>query len=100
MKLKHWAGYGCVEAKKLSKKVDKKTGLTTLVVMVKGNHECGLERPTWDEPLLSRWLVERFDRSVNFHYGMFKSINEESAYVEENGMYVDTCKFTFVYNPN
>ena len=53
MKIKHWQGYGTVDAVKLkSKDFD-------LVVKVSGNHEWGLRRDdTYD---LFRWLVQRFD---------------------------------------
>lgn len=61
MKIKHWAGYGCVEAKKIDDhKVRDTEGERVLSVQVTGNHECGLIREdTYD---LERWLLKRFKR--------------------------------------
>ena len=60
MKIKHFAGYGCVNATKIKKEtVD---GITTLGVDVVGNHEWGLVRN--DVIDLKRWLVDRFDKKA------------------------------------
>lgn len=55
MRLKHWAGYGFVDARKVSLTKDK------LVVRVVGSHERGLERD--DRIDVFNWLVKRFDKS-------------------------------------
>ena len=54
MKIKHFAGYGSVTAKKLSLTDD------TLVVEVRGEHEYGLDRE--DPMTIFEWLVKRFDK--------------------------------------
>ena len=61
MKLKHWQGYGTVNAKKISK--TEKNGVTTLKIRVTGNHECGIERN--DKYDVKNWLVKRFDKSFD-----------------------------------
>lgn len=61
MKIKHFAGYGTVNARKL--KLETVDGKTTLVVEVTGDHEWGLARPN-DPYLIKRWLVERFDKTM------------------------------------
>ena len=58
MRIKHWAGYGCVNAKKIN------DGSAKLHVRVEGLHERGVKRDTWDTSLLCDWLVKRFDKSV------------------------------------
>ena len=58
MKIKHWAGYGCVNARKIN------DGAAKLHVRVEGDHERGVKRDIWDAPLLCNWLVKRFDKSV------------------------------------
>lgn len=58
MRIKHWAGYGCVNAKRIN------DGAAKLHVRVEGNHECGLTRPEWDDYTVYNWLVKRFDKEV------------------------------------
>ena len=48
MKVRHWSGYGFVNVKKVNKVVGD-GGITTLVVDIKGQHEQGLIRDTWDD---------------------------------------------------
>lgn len=59
MKIKHWQGYGSVEAKKLSLTVKNK--IAELRIKVSGNHEYGIELT--DEYDIANWLVKRFDKS-------------------------------------
>lgn len=88
MKIKHWAGYGCVTARKI------KDPGCTLHIRVSGNHECGLRR---DDPYdLCNWLVKRFDKSVTdtiawIHSHPIVDICEGWT-VEE-----DTCDYYFTY---
>ena len=58
MRIKHWAGYGCVNARKIN------DGKAKLHVRVEGDHERGLKRDVSDIYLLYNWLVKRFDKSV------------------------------------
>lgn len=91
MKIKHWQGYGTVTATKKSKKTDKATGLTTLVIHVEGNHEYGIERN--DAYDVSNWLIKRFDKNFK-GYRTVKSLSLNSRI--ENG--VDVCEYTVVYS--
>ena len=92
MRIKHFAGYGCVDAKKLSRfKVS--TGDTVLKVRVTGNHECGLLR---NDPYdLKWWLIERFDKAAKNidPYTIAYEYNYDFDY-ETNK---DVCDYTFVY---
>ena len=57
MKLKHWQGYGTVNAKRVSN-TKNDDGTKTLEISVTGMHEYGLVRnDTYD---IHRWLVARF----------------------------------------
>ena len=56
MKIKHWQGYGSVEATRI------KNASCTLHVRVHGDHECGLKLD--DDYDLYNWLVKRFDRKT------------------------------------
>lgn len=58
MRIKHWAGYGTVLARKIN------DGAAKLHVRVEGTHEMGVMRDVWDKPLLYNWLVKRFDKEV------------------------------------
>ena len=59
MRIKHWAGYGCVNAKTNYRK-NYKNGTTVTTVEVWGNHERGLEPRYFDKQDWERWLGKRF----------------------------------------
>lgn len=54
MKVKHWAGYGTLNAKALRKGPDYKT------IELSGNHEQGLIPRYWNIDDWVRWLGKRF----------------------------------------
>ena len=95
MKIKHYAGYGCVQARKLSKTVTD-DGNTTLVVEVIGDHERGIVRRD-DESLVKRWLIDRFDKSAadispwRIDYTVMLDYRYEMLHHTERAVY------TFVY---
>lgn len=94
MKIKHWQGYGTVNAKKLCKVVE--NSRTTLVVEVSGDHEWGLERD--DIYDLKQWLIDKFDKSakdVN-PYNMRYSIIDDYQNIAGEG-YIEYCIYTFDY---
>lgn len=94
MKIKHWQGYGCVDAKKVSKK--SKNGSTTLIVMVRGNHEWGLVRD--DKYDLKRWLVDRFDKGAKDVSPYDIKVTHQDGYIKaDNGCDEEFCKYTFIY---
>ena len=97
MKVKHFAGYGSVEVKKVSKKTitngygDKKT---KMVLSVKGNHEWGLVRS--DIYDVRRWIFNKFEKNFN---GQDYEINMviKSDYIKEGSIDVEVATYTFVY---
>lgn len=92
MKIKHFQGYGSVQAKKVSKTIvgDK----TKLVIEVKGNHEYGLVRN--DIYDVKRWLFDKFEKNFNGNYYDIKmSINDD--YVKEGNLDVEVATYTFIY---
>lgn len=97
MRVKHFAGYGSVEAKKVLKKTftdrwgNKKT---RLVVFVKGNHEWGLVRESIFD--VKSWLFDKFEKHFGGEdYDIEMSI--ESNYIKEKGLDVETATYTFIY---
>lgn len=74
MKIKHWQGYGCVDAKKISMKDHVRYGETVreLHIRVTGEHEYGLARhDTYD---VANWLIKRFDKSFD-DYRKIRNMN-------------------------
>lgn len=68
MKIKHFQGYGLVNAEKLKKTTinDPFTGgkQTVLLIKVSGDHEYGLEPAFKDNYTIYEWLVKKFDKTV------------------------------------
>ena len=97
MKIKHFAGYGSVEAKKVSKTTFKDEygeKKTKLVVSVKGDHEWGLVRD--DIYDVKRWLFDRFEKNFSGNiYDIRMTIKDN--YINENGTDVEVATYTFVY---
>lgn len=78
MKLKHWQGYGTVNATK--EKTDRGE---LLHIKVTGEHECGLARE--DDYDVFNWLVKRFDKNCgNNAYEYFSDKRLEVEEVEWN----------------
>lgn len=62
MRIKHFSGYGSVNAKIVERRLDTSTHkegyiLNTIKINVWGNHECGLERDDWYD--ISQWLLKK-----------------------------------------
>ena len=93
MKIKHFAGYGSVQAKKVSKTTI--GNRAKLVVEVKGNHEWGLVRD--DIYDVRRWLFNKFEKNFNGEdYEISMSIEDD--YVKENNIDVEVATYTFEYD--
>ena len=91
MRLKHWQGYGTVNARKLSKG---KAGdnCTRLVIEVTGNHEYGIVRN--DVYDVHRWLVRRFTKDCpDYRCIQTMHVTED----EIDGM--DRATYEIVYRP-
>ena len=94
MRIKHFAGYGTVQAKKTKKKEDNARNVL-LEISVTGNHECGLTRPFNDPYCIYQWLVRKFDkREIDL-----QSINYDCIdyYIQENGIDVEKAIYTITY---
>lgn len=97
MKVKHFAGYGSVEVKKISKTPiingygEKKT---KMVLRVKGNHEWGIVRN--DIYDVRKWIFDKFEKNFKGNdYDIDMSIEDD--YINENGIDVEVATYTFVY---
>lgn len=92
MRIKHWQGYGTVNARKIN------DGSCTLHVQVVGNHEWGLvRRDTYD---LFNWLVKRFDKSQTDYISWnnkLENVRFEEGETVVNGIDTDTCDYYFSY---
>lgn len=92
MKLKHWQGYGTIEAKKINRVVNNNE--IKLTISVKGNHECGLLRN--DKYDAFNWLLKRFDKNVKNDRCIKKlECIDKPSY--ETGNDVDECLYIFYY---
>ena len=92
MKIKHFAGYGSVQATRVK---DKKH---TLHIQVRGNHEWGLRRD--DQIDLFRWLVSRFDKSFkDFTWVEWQKLQPRVEIVEsfDYDKKEDVCDYIFDY---
>ena len=97
MRVKHFAGYGSVDVKKvLKKRITDKWGdeKTMLVLRVKGNHEWGLvRRDIYD---VRKWIFNRFEK--NFYGNDWDiEMDIEYDYVREKGIDVEVATYTFIY---
>ena len=101
MKIKHFAGYGSVNAVKVSKKNVTDTfgnEKVELVVMVSGNHEWGLERN--DAYDLYNWLIKRFDKSVGDFYDIYGGLSYSTTMGYDkgkDGLDIEYCYYKFTY---
>lgn len=90
MKIKHFAGYGSVNAKKIS------SSPTCLKVRVWGNHEYGLERK--DNYDVFNWLVKRFDKK-HTDYIDIVDVKTEVDYERNDKLNIDeeVCVYTILF---
>jgi len=107
MKIKHFSGYGNVQATKVSKTT--RDGVTTMVIEVKGNHERGINlgEEGWRHYDIYKWLLSKFDKSVKDDNAILSvKTNEtwEREIVPSNLMGqatatidVDVCLYTITY---
>ncbi len=90
MKIKHFQGYGCVNATKV------KDDTCTLHVKVVGNHEWGIHRDDLYD--LYNWLVKRFDKtipdSIAWHR-LAPTVEIIDGYDVNNR--VEVCDYKFTY---
>lgn len=93
MKIKHYAGYGSVNAKKVSK--TEKDGVVTMVIKVSGNHEWGLARNDIYDAY--NWLLSKFDKKVLGYKHILDLQVYNNTYDMVNGEEVESCTYKFKY---
>lgn len=99
MRIKHFAGYGTIEAKKISKST--KDNVTVLSVLVTGDHEQGLipgyiipgQTTHYSDYTIKKWLIDRFDKKAKEIDNLCYTMRAE--YIGYNP---DAAQYTFVYN--
>lgn len=102
MKIKHFAGYGTVEATNVSERDLSLTDEKYIVIRVKGNHEYGIYRN--DAYDISRWLLPRFVKGFKDGTYDYRNIVSMSLYPDiekdDNGESVDICDYVIIYSTN
>lgn len=95
MKIKHWQGYGSVNATKVSSTTCTDmygNKLKKVIIKVKGNHEWGIARQDIYDCV--NWLLKHFVKGVTVKDIYNMSLND--YYVTENGIDVEVCDYTFL----
>lgn len=96
MKIKHWQGYGCVKAKKVScKNIENAYGqkLKELVIRVEGNHEWGLDVfRGWDKYGVYNWLVKKFDKTCPSDTKVY-AVQVDTTYETIDGVDTEICTY-------
>jgi len=97
MRVKHFAGYGSVEVKKVLKKAiinGYGENKTKLILRVKGNHEWGIVRNDIFD--VRDWIFNKFEKNFNGDdYDIYMDVQDE--YIKENGIDVEVATYTFIY---
>lgn len=65
MRIKHWQGYGSVNAKVVKRTISTQRNEKTITIKVWGNHEYGLDRSD-DFYDVHKWLLSRFDKQASY----------------------------------
>lgn len=89
MKLKHWQGYGTVNAKKVFLKTNGET--KHMLIRVTGDHEYGIRRD--DKYDVFNWLVKRFDKTADD----YRKIERLEVSQEYNLDGENCCEYDIVY---
>lgn len=84
-KIKHWQGYGSVDAKVLRKTPD------NLIVQVRGMHEYGLDCGAWDHDRVYEWLVKRFDPTKTADD--IVSVDIDDDYERQGNVDIEVCTY-------
>ena len=96
MRIKHWQGYGHIDATKIEKK--SRDGRTFIAIKLKGNHEYGLHRDdTYD---IARWLLPKFAKEFKNGEKSYRDIEYmqlTDGYEKDGNGYVETCLYEIQY---
>lgn len=93
MKIKHFAGYGSVNARKVSE-VKLTTDVKRVVIKVIGDHEWGLYRN--DRYDIYNWLMSRFCKDCE-NYKKIYNVEIEQSFDRVNNELVEVCIYTISY---
>ena len=85
-KIKHWQGYGSVDAKLLKKTPDE------MVIQVSGMHEYGLDCDKYDTYRVYEWLVKRFDPTKTERD--IESVDIDDTYETRGNVDIEVCTYT------
>ncbi len=85
-KIKHWQGYGTVDAKLLKKTPDE------MVIQVSGMHEYGLDCDKYDTYRVYEWLVKRFDPTKTERD--IQSVDIDDTYETRGNVDIEVCTYT------
>lgn len=88
MKIKHWQGYGLLDAKKMP------NNGATLHIRVSGNHEWGIHNE--DEYDLFNWLIRKFDKSIP-DYPTWHRMRPIIDVADGWNVETDYCDYYFTY---
>ena len=98
MKIKHWQGYGSVNAKVVKRTASTKEGIKTITIEVVGNHEYGLDRHH-DKYDVYNWLLKRFDKNVEDSRDILKIDYSETS-IKIDNCDVDKATYVITYKWN
>lgn len=100
MRIKHFAGYGSVNAKILMRSLNTATHEKQVVVQVQGNHEYGLDRSSYKDDVV-RWLgkvIKDSDLNKADYWSIKVSYEPVYGIKDTNGCDLDTANYTITYN--
>ena len=86
MKIKHFAGYGSVQAKKTA--THKNKDITTVTIVVSGNHEQGLGYRYDDKDSITRWLAPRFIKDLTDNRQIVALSIKDDYVIDKDGEHV------------
>jgi len=99
MKIKRFAGYGSVNATKISsRKYTNPYGetITEIKIRVRGNHERGIQYNDWDSYGASNWLLtNHFMKGFNPN-DVIKFTTQDWYEKLPNGIDEEVCDYTFL----
>lgn len=96
MKIKHYAGYGTVEIKRIN--TTKFDGRKAITVAVYGNHEYGLLRPFYDPWCIHNWIGKKFAKGKTYTDLIdYRVLEHDYARDDIKGIDVEYAIYRLVY---
>lgn len=92
MRIKHFAGYGSVNAKVVQRSLNTLTSIKMVKIQVWGNHECGLDRSEYYYDI-NQWLLKKVAK-VDIDYRNIREVKFQ--YISDiNGQ--EAAEYTITY---